>query len=587
MEPWSNFVDVLGYVRSHFSKPDQLNEFREEKWHSLSTEEVMKEIKYLALGLVCSGVKKGDCIGLISIPSIRWTIVNFAVIIAGGILVPIFPNISEDNFLFQVKQTNLHTIFIWENQPILNFDNHRDIFNKIINLAHHPKATADITYDSIVKLGEILDGKDPNLYPSLESAVRDSDLAAIIYTSGSTGIPKGVEHTHRSLVRHIYDKPLNLFGETTRYLNLLPLAHIFAHTMNIATFGWGGSIYYWNDPKRFAEACKEVHPTFLVLVPRVLEKIYAAILSKIHHAGFMRRHIAQWAFDVANEEHSVFYKQLFHPLADKILFSTLREYLGGSVDTVISGGAALDPKINHFFQEIGIPIIEGWGLTEACPLTVNRHEFNKIGTVGQPLQGIELKISPEGEILVKSTAVMRGYYRSPEQTALTVDSEGWLHTGDKGEIDADGFLTIHGRLKEMFKTSTGEYVVPVPIEQAICKAPLIDAAMVIADGLKYASCLLFANKDVLDSLKSAHERTDMTDEEFLQSDFVRFEMDKLIANVNERLNSWERIHAYRFIPHPPSIEAGELTPSLKLRRDVIMQKYKLVIEEMYLSDVKV
>lgn len=587
MEPWNNFAELLKNIGSQYSNPKQLNDYYDEKWHAMSTQEVLKEIKYLALGLVCLGVKKGECIGLMSVPSNRWTIASLAIIMAGGILVPIFPNISEENFIYQVKQTSIKTLFIWEHEPILNFEHHREMFENVIDLSHEPQGNSAITYDSVLKLGELMGSKDSGLYSKLQSSIKNNDLATIIYTSGSTGVPKGVEHTHHSMVRHLFDKPLDIIGQETRYLNLLPLAHIFAHSMNLAIFAWGGSIYYWNDPKHLAEACKEVHPTLLVLVPRVLEKIYASTLAKIQHAGFMQRHLGQWAFDLANEEHSNFYKQLFHPLADKILFCPLRDYLGGAVDTVISGGASLDPHVNHFYQEIGIPIVEGWGLTEGCPLTVNRHELNKIGTVGLPLKGIQLKTTPEGEVLVKGTPIMRGYYLSPELTKNTIDADGWLHTGDKGMIDADGFLTLQGRLKEMYKTSTGEYVVPVPIEQAICKAPLIDSAMVIAEGKKFASCLLFANKEVLTSLKAAHHQADLSDEEFLNSDFVRHEMENLLSNINQHLNSWEQIHAYSFVPHPPSIESGELTPSLKLRREIIMKKYKQLIDVMYLEGVKI
>jgi long-chain acyl-CoA synthetase len=586
MHPWNNAAEMLDHVHQNYANPTHLNYFHQGKWHAMSTKEVLLEIKYLALGLICLGIKKGECIGLMSLPSPRWTIVNFATILAGAVLVPIFPNISDENFIFEVEQTNIKTLFVWENEPILNFEHHRELFENVINMSYDSTDIFSITYDSVLKLGQIVEKKDPELYLKIEKNIKNNDLAAIVYTSGSTGTPKGVRHTNLSLVRHLFDKPIDITGEKTRYLNLLPLAHIFALTMNIAIFAWGGSVYYWNNSKLFAEACKVVHPTFLVLVPRILEKLYASILVKIQHAGFMKRHLGQWAFDLANEQHSSFYKQLFHPVADKILYCPLREHLGGSIETVISGGASLDPHINHFYQEIGIPIVEGWGLTEACPLTVNRHEYNKIGTVGQALKGVQIKIDSEGEVLVKGTAVMQGYYLAPELTNKVLDEEGWFHTGDKGSLDSEGFLTLKGRLKEMYKTSTGEYVVPVPIEQVICKAPLIDAAMVVAEGKKFASCLLFANRDVLESLKSTHGKSNQSDEEFLNSDFVQHEMSNLFSNLNQHLNNWEQIHAYRFIPYPPTIESGELTPSLKLRREVVMKKYKHLIDAMYLEVVK-
>jgi long-chain acyl-CoA synthetase len=215
---------------------------------------------------------------------------------------------------------------------------------------------------------------------------------------------------------------------------------------------------------------------------------------------------------------------------------------------------------------------------------VNTPSKNKEGTVGLPFKHTEVRIGPDEEVLVRGSLVMRGYYQNPELTAKTLDSEGWLHTGDRGEIDAEGFLTIKGRIKDLFKTSTGEYVAPVPIEQAICQAPLIEMAMVIAEGRKFASCLLFPNKEVLDSLKAAHHQTNLSDETFLEGDFVHQEMNKFFDKINEHLNHWEQIHAYRFVSHPATIESGELTPSMKIRRDIVAQKYQQLIDAMYTEE---
>jgi long-chain acyl-CoA synthetase len=281
------------------------------------------------------------------------------------------------------------------------------------------------------------------------------------------------------------------------------------------------------------------------------------------------------------------YKNVMHRIADKIVYSHLRHELGGSIQAVICGGAPLNPHLNHFFHDIGIPIYEGWGLTEGCPITVNRPGANKIGTVGLPFKNCELKISPEGEVLVRGPLVMRSYYKNSEATSRALDAEGWLHTGDRGSIDAEGYLTLKGRMKEMYKTSTGEWVAPVPIEQMLCKAPLIEMAMVIAEGRKFVACLLFPNIEVLKSLKEAQGLVALTDEQFLNSEYVRREMKQLIEAVNKHLNHWEQIYAYCFISQALSIEEGEITPSLKLRRDVILKKYQHLIDAMYPEEVKV
>lgn len=248
---------------------------------------------------------------------------------------------------------------------------------------------------------------------------------------------------------------------------------------------------------------------------------------------------------------------------------------------VISGGAPLNPQLQRFFDRVGINIYEGWGLTEACPVCVNRITQNKRGTVGPPLPEQELKITAGGEVLVRGSLVMRGYYLNPELTSQTIDKDQWLHTGDRGVIDQDGFLTILGRVKELYKTSTGEYVAPVPIEQALSRYPLIDMSMIVAEGRKFTSCLLFPNVDVLARMKAKKRLGNLGDEDFLKSDYISREINKHIKEVNKHLNHWEEIHAYRFILEPLTIQNGELTPSMKIRREVIAKKYSRLIDEMY------
>lgn len=587
MKCWNNVADLLKHVEENYDNPTHLNYFQNCQWYHCSTQDVLSQIRYIALGLVSLGIKRGECVGLISVPSHRWMIVNFAVAIAGAVIVPIFPNIAEENFTFEFHQAKVKTVFVLEEDNQNNIEQHRDLFDTIISLDGARAGNGVLTYTQLLEKGQGLELENPSLYEELCSQIKNEDLVAIIYTSGTTGVPKGVMHTHQSLIRHLYDKPVAITPIETRYLNILPLAHIFGYTLNLALFGWGGSLYYWNEPRHMAKACQMVHPTVLAVVPRILERVYAKILTSIQQSGFMRRQIGQWAFDLANEEHQTLYKKIMHPIADQLLYNTLRENLGGKIELIISGGAALDPHINHFFNDIGVPVCQGWGLTEGCPICLNRLEDNKIGTVGLPLENLQVKISPEGEVLFKGTASMKGYYCMPGETKETLDPEGWLHTGDKGSIDAEGHLTLTGRIKELFKTSTGEYVAPIPIEQAFSKAPLIEAAMVIAEGRKYVTALLFANKDVLDHLKMTRHLQNMSDGDFLESDFVKNEMKVLIDNINEHLNSWEKIQEYRFISHAPSIESGECTPTLKLRREVIMKNHQSLIDSMYREAAKV
>lgn len=585
MEPCQDFSQFLSYIGSHYADPHCLNGFEQGKWKAYSTQEVLREVRHLALGLEAAGLTRGACVGLMALPSPRWTIACLAVIVAGGVVVPLFPNISEENFTFEVKQTDMHWFIVDSDLHIPIFENHRAQFTHIVDLSLS-NATSD-SYVALCERGALLDDQQPERYDALLTALKPDDLASIVYTSGSTGLPKGVELTQYNLLGHLHAHPWELLPSSDRYLSILPLAHIFGYSCNFLQMGWGIEIYYWNDHKNLGNVCRDLHPTIISVVPRLLEKIYTKMAAKVHEAGYLKRKIGEWAFGLALNEEDSLVKHLAHPLVDRLVYTALRDALGGKLRIVVSGGAPLNPHLNHFYHEIGVPIYEGWGLTEACPITVNAYSANKIGTVGKPFKGIELKISPEGEVLVRGSLVMRGYYLAPELTAQAIDSEKWLHTGDKGEIDQDGFLIIHGRLKELYKTSTGEYVAPVPIEQEICKVPLIESAMVVAEGRKFASCLLFPNKDVMDHLKASMKLNHQSDEEFLQSEYVKKQMDNLFENINQHLNYWEQIRAYRFVPHPPSIEGGELTPTLKIRRDVVAKKYDQLIDSMYLEGAKV
>lgn len=585
MEQLRSFGDYVRYVRENYSNPTALNYYDAEGWHSISTEVCMQYIRHLALAFVSLGLKKGDCVGILAYSSPFWTLADLAIMIAGGVSVPLFANISDDNFVFEVTQTKLKFICIDGPEPWEHYQHHKKLFDVVIAFQDHPREQNILSWQEAIALGEEYEKKHPKLYEELESSLKGDDLAAIIYTSGSTGVPKGVELTHKSLTCVSLFNGFNWHWKQDRYLSILPLAHVFGHCVNLWAALWGISIYYSNDYKNLGAVCREVKPTAIVVVPRLLEKIYAKMNDQIQHANFLKNKIGLWALSVAQIEGNSLYKRLMHPLAEKLVFSKLRDALGGCLKTVISGGAPLNPHLHNIFQEIGIPIYEGWGLTEACPVCVNVPEKNKVGTVGPPLYGQKLAISAENEVLVKGGLVMRGYFCNPEATAKVIDKDGWLHTGDRGSLDEDGYLTILGRLKELYKTSTGEYVAPVPIEQALCRHPLVEMAMVIAEGRKFTSCLLFPNFEAVKRLKDERKASNQSDQEFLNSPNVRNQMEAFIEELNYHLNHWEQLHEYRFILEPLTIEGGELTPSMKIKREVVAKKYQKLIDSMYQEEV--
>lgn len=586
MQKITTIAELIRAIESQFSNQKALAEKQGSEWLFTSHQQFIQEIKALSHWFLEAGVKKGDKVGILALPSPRWTTVDLACMAIGAVTVPLFGNISEENFVFECTQTNLKTICVAGEEQWTMWSKHHDLYERTLALDNLYGSRICIDYDTALAQGEALVTKDPGSFNRLLDQVQPEDLATIIYTSGSTGIPKGVMLTNRNLVGIIHCDPMNWNKETDRYLSILPLAHVFGRSLNFIMIYWGLPVYYFNDLKNVGLACKEIHPTIVALVPRLLEKIYAKMVDNVDHAGFLKRTIGQWAFSLANQEEHGILKDLMLPVADKVVYSHLREALGGALRVVISGGAPLNPHLCHFFIDIGLPIYEGFGMTEASIVCCNRPENRKIGSVGLPIEGITVKTSDAGELLIKGPIVLTGYYQNPKATSEAFNEEGWLRTGDKAVIDEEGFITIVGRIKELIKTSVGEYIAPVPIEQQLGNAPIVDMAMIVADNRKFVSCLLFPNFDVVERIKKEHGAENKTNEEFLDSPYIQDEMNRLIENVNSHINHWEQIRAFRFVLTPPTVETGELTPSMKIRREVVTKKYKDLIDTMYPVEAK-
>lgn len=574
-------VQILQHIENNYRNPTALNWRTIEGWQSISTSEFLEAVRYLALGLCDLGMQRGDHIGILATPSPYWTIADFAIMIAGGIVVPLFANISEDNFVYEIEHTDIKLLFLGGDEQWKLFDRHQQRFNRIIGMEEsrkHPKVTSIMM---LVERGRLLDEKEPGRYQKLLERIQPDDLAIVIYTSGSTGVPKGVELTQENISCLLVNDPFVWDVSRDRYLSVLPLEHVFGHSVNLWLLFWGVSIYYSNDYKNLGAICTEVKPTAIVVVPRLLEKIYEKICDRIHHMTGFKYKLGMWAIKMAKKEHWGFCGWLLYPLLDKLVYSKMRNAIGGVMRVVISGGASLDPQLHIFFRQIGVPVYQGWGMTEACPICVSIPDNNKIGAVGPPLKGYELKIGDQEELLVKGPAIMKGYYKSPKATAQMIDQDGWMHTGDRGKINLEGEVEILGRMKEFYKTSTGEYVAPIPIEQALCRHRLIESAMVIAEGRKFTSCLLFPNMTTVNHMKVKYQVAELSDEMFLHHPIVMAEMENLLAEVNKHLNHWEQIRSYRFVIKPLTVKDGELTPSLKIKREVVIKKYSSLIDSMY------
>lgn len=582
MKPIHTVGELIYYIDEHYANPAALNSREREGWRSISSEEIVKDVKRLTYALVNMGVKKGDRVGILAPPSPMWTIVDLAIIMAGGISVPLFSQISDQNFVYEIAQADVKTMFVEGNDQWRMYANHRHIFEKVIGLDDHKEAWNALNIRTVLEEGDKLWHENPKLFRQLAEAQQTDDVITIIYTSGSTGVPKGAELTHKALFHLIDKEAFGWSSDNDRYLSVLPLAHIFARQLNFIILAWGISIYYLNDLAQMANVCKEIRPTIMIVVPRLLEKMYSRMVAGLQKSKGLKRKIGDWAFNMAQEEHPSWFKRCFlMPIADLLVYSKIRNGLGGKFRIILSGGAALDPRLNRFFSHIKFPIYEGWGLTEGSTPIVNQPGKTKIGTIGIPLPGVEVKLGNDGEVLIRSPMNMVGYYRNPASTEQAIDKEGWLHTGDKGIVDSEGFYKLIGRIKEQFKLSSGEYIAPVRIEQTLKQSPLVDMAMVIGDKKKFAACLIFPDFEVVKRMKQENNMEHMSDEDFLNSPVVKEEMNKAIELANKSLNNWEHIYQYRFVVNKPTIESGELTPTLKIKRDVVLDHYRDLINTIY------
>ncbi len=575
--------DIIKQIEENYSNPTAFNYYENGVWLNLSTQEFIYNLKRLTYGLISQGVKKGDYVGIMANPSPYWTMADLAIILAGGISVPLFANISDENFIYEVAQTGIRYLFVDGAEQQEMYRRHRNLFDQVITLSHREVFRGTKELHEVLKAGEHLWRDKPELFDELMGRYNPNDIMTVVYTSGSTGVPKGVMLSHLNLMHLANYSIFKPDASKDKYISILPLAHIFSRQINFINMAWGVSIYYLNDLSQFASVCSELQPTMMIVVPRVLEKTYSGFLAAMEkQKGFVLR-ISNWAINLANTMEKSFFQRYFAlPIADFFVYSKLRKSLGGKWRIIFCGGAALDPKLAEFFLSIKFPIYEGWGLTEGSTAVVNRPGTILIpGYVGLPLPEEEIRIGTDGEVLLKGPTVMRGYFRNPEITGETLDKDGWLHTGDKGELNDEGYLKIVGRIKEHVKLATGEWLIPARIEYALCESPLIYAAVVIGEKKKFASCLLFPDLNFMRRMKAKLNYVNITDQEFLETELMKKEVRSLIDLVNSNINKWEKIQQYRFVLEPLTIDDGALTPTLKVKRDVIIKKYQHLIKEMY------
>lgn len=576
---FTTLSELVVFQAANFNNPNALNYKDGGAWKSFSNQELLEKIFHFACGLREIGVKKGDVVANYSYQNPIWLIVDLGSILAGAITVPIFENISKENLLYEISDANVSLIFTDKE----GFLDESFFYKKQLKIISNGFESPDsIAFSAILEKGkQAADFGKYNLQSFLDGAKPD-DLATIIYTSGSTGVPKGVEITHQNLISQIKDAA-QFFALDSKdiALSFLPLAHIFERMVMLFYISRGVSVYFCDDIKNIGAMMKEVRPTIMTSVPRVLEKVFIKIRDNIEISSFLKKIIGKKALKRALTKDVNAKENFLDKIYDKLIYQKFRLALGGNMKMIICGGAALSIDLQRFYRNAKIEIYCGYGLTETSPvLAVNYAGHNKIGTVGLKFQSTELKIAADGELLARGANIMRGYHN---QEKLTQGSfvDGWFKTGDFAKIDAEGFVTIIGRKKELFKNSNGKYISPTPIEQKLIQElGFLLGALVIAEGRKFTSALLFPEFELLTKLKNKFNFSG-DDAEFLKSDILNKFCSAKIAKINKSLNHWEEVQKFHIVSDEISIETGEITPSMKLKREVLEKKYREVIEGFY------
>ena len=576
--------DIPYYSKAHFEKDDFVCDKRNGKWEKISTDEYIRITNQLSRALLKYGIKKGDRIALItSTNRVEWCFFDQAALQIGAVTVPIYPSISSEDCVYNLENSGSKICIVSDEK----------LFDKINTIKSQLPDLKDIfTFDDVkdaTNWKELLEsGKETDNQQEVETikdSISEDDLVSIIYTSGTTGKPKGVMLTHKNIVSDVLgcEDRVPYKDSKNKALSFLPLCHVYER-MIIYLFTTNGiSIYFAESNEKLSENLKEIKPQYMTVVPRMVEKVYDAIYKRGTEAGGLKSKIFLWSIKVAEKYKIGDSKSLAHIIADKLVFSKWREGLGGNIITLVSGSAALSKRLNTMFHAAGIPILEGYGLTETSPvIAVNSFEHTKIGSVGRPIKNIDVKIQEDGEITVKGPTVTQGYYKDEKQTKEAFTEDGYFKTGDIGILDKDNFLFITDRKKEMFKTSGGKYVAPQVIENLAKASQFIEQIMVVGDGEKMPTALVQPDFEFAKSWASKNNiNIGVSPTEIANSNELKAEIEKEISKINVHLGKWEQVKKIELTPVIWTEDNGLLTPTLKLKRKAIKEHFIKLYDKLY------
>ena len=548
-------------------------------WVPISTSDFIDRTMNVARGLISMGVQAGDRIAVASSNRVEWNILDIAVQKTGAILVPLYPNISESDYLFILNDCAAKICIVSNQELADKISNVRGNVTSLTHLFSFDKL------DSVPHWSFIEEQKTHTEEDQVQERmkmVKNEDLVTIIYTSGTTGNPKGVMLSHQNLLSNVSSciEPIPA-DNNSRVLTFLPICHVYERMLHYLYMYLGCSIYFAESMDTIGDNIKEVKPDLFSAVPRLIEKVFDKIMAKGEELTGIKKALFYWALNLAenydNVHASVFFKFKLG-IARKLIFSKWQEALGGNVKAIASGSAALQPRLARIFLAADIPILEGYGLTETSPVvTVNNFVTGiRIGTVGALIEGVQVKIASDGEILVKGPNVMMGYYNNVDATNEVMDNEGWFHTGDIGEFQEGKFLKITDRKKEIFKTSGGKYIVPQAMENRFKQSRFIEQIMVIGEGEKFPAAFVVPNFAFAKEWAHRHglQFDSMSNEEIIKENVFIDRMNEEIAEINQVFGNWEQVKKIALLPSEFTIDGGELTPTLKLKRKKILEKYQ-------------
>jgi len=563
---------------------------QDDQWVSRSFEEVQEIVRPLSLGLIELGVAKGDKVSILANTRPEWTYCDFAALSAGAIVVPIYQTNSPEECQYVLENSDAKVVFVEDDEQMEKIRAVRDQLPLLEHVVRMTGSSEDaISLEDLASRGS---GRDASEWEARWKAVTPEDTCTFIYTSGTTGPPKGCIISHgnyRAMLDMIGERDVIEDGDTT-YL-FLPLAHSYALLIQLGSFERGTTIAYWErDPLKILPNLTEVKPTFFPSVPRIFEKIYGTATSAMEKEGGLKKAIFEWTIRVGKKMRETeragrkpgFLLRKQYEFADKRVLSKIRDLFGGRLRLAGSGAAPINPEILSFFDAAGVLVLEGWGMTEtSTAATISSPEDFKIGTIGKPLPGCEVKIADDGEILVKGPNVFKGYYKNEEATRETI-VDGWLHTGDLGAIDSDGFLTITGRKKDIIITAGGKNITPANLENEIKQHPLVSQCVVVGDRRPYLVALVTLDPE--DAVAYAKEHGLPEDPaQLAANEDVRKAIEAHVETINEKFARVEQVKKIAILPHDLSQESGELTPTLKVKRAVVTAKHENEIEQLYAS----